>query len=83
MGRSFLSNQLVEAESELVWIAKHADYLGLELGELADEIHFEGAAARSVAQARKNAREIANRCAGVDGLLAAYELVFDKGKGEG
>lgn len=80
MGRGFLSRQLVDAETELVWVAKHADYLGLELGELADEIHFEGAAARPVDEALITVRELRTRIDRVEGLLGAYRMMFE-GKG--
>lgn len=79
MARGFLSGQLIAAETELAWIAKHADYLGFDLGDHADAIHWDKALAQDVESAIETAVEIAKRARHVEGLLRAYEIHRTKG----
>lgn len=82
MGRAFLANQLLEAEVELMWVGKHADALGFDVGDLSDEIHFDGAAARELPEALVTVRELQLHLARAEGLIRAYGLALEAWKGK-
>jgi hypothetical protein len=77
MGRAFLAHQLLEAESELTWVALHADAVGLDVGEHSDEIHWDGAAARPLDEALVTIREMRHRLDRAEGLIRAYGLALE------
>lgn len=81
MGRRFLSHQLIEAELELSKTGRMADELGFELGEMADEIHFDGAAARPAEEALITIRELKRSLERAEGLVRAYQLGYLAEKG--
>ncbi|HEY7823469.1 MAG TPA: hypothetical protein VIG24_11565 [Acidimicrobiia bacterium] len=80
MGRSFLANQLLEAEVELMWVGKHADALGFDVGDLSDELHFDGAPPRPLVEAIATVRELKLRLDRAEGLIRAYSLALEARK---
>lgn len=75
MVRSFASKQLIEAETELAFVGKHADYLSFELGEHADEMHFDGVAARDLSeQALETIKDLKAALGRAEGLVRAYSI---------
>jgi len=72
--RGFLSNQLLEAEVELMAVGKVADELGMTIGEHADEIHWDKMLASSPSEWLSKVAELRYRLDRAQGLLNAYEI---------
>lgn len=72
--RKFASNQLLLAEDELIVLTRWADEVGMQLGVIADDIHFAGrepVAVDGLIDQVDGMRRALDRAAG---LLAAYEI---------
>ena len=80
--RGFLSHQLLEVEAELVAASKEADLLGLDIGEHADEIHWDKTLASDATEWIKKAAVTRHRLDRVEGLLRAYNLHLNANRGE-
>jgi hypothetical protein len=72
--RSFASNQLLNAEDQLMVLTRWADDVGVQLGVLADGIHFDGAEPPDVSEMLGEVREMQTSLRRAEGLLLAYEI---------
>jgi len=78
--QSFFARQLLEVEAELTAVSKLADEIGMTVGELSDEIHYDGAVPRPVDQAIADVKAVAARVNRAFGMLQAYQLMWGHGK---
>jgi len=72
--RNFPSNQLVLAEDELYVLTRWADDVGMQLGEIADGIHFDGHEPPDVTDLLEQVKGMRRTVGRAEGLLLAYEI---------
>lgn len=72
--RKFLSSQLIEVETSLASVGHRADSLGFDIGDHADEIHWDNVTARDVSEWLSDVTRMRVDLERVEGLLKAYEI---------
>jgi hypothetical protein len=72
--RKFASNQLLTAEDELMLLTHWADDVGVQLGVLADEIHFDGKEPAACDGLLKQIEQMQVHLNRAKGLVLAYEI---------
>ncbi|HEY7822894.1 MAG TPA: hypothetical protein VIG24_08685 [Acidimicrobiia bacterium] len=78
-GRNVKANNLYQAEDLLLQVSGMADALALELGVIADDIHFDGKDAPELADALHKVRLMRPLVDQAEGLLVAYEMMLNPG----
>jgi len=72
--RSFAANQLLMAEDEMSLLTRWSDEVGMQLGVLADSIHFDGADPVAVDGLLAQVEAMRITVERAVGLIAAYEI---------
>ena len=77
-----MSEQLIQVERELLAVAVEAEKISFEIGDHADEIHYDGADARLGEKWKSDVLRMRLNLQRAEGLLRAYELFRTVNQGE-